>query len=212
MVKPAGRNTKPLLGITIGDPAGIGPEIALKALRRTEVLEKSIPVVYSDRIVLEDAIKITGLDFNLNPVNEPEQAKGYPGIIDYIEAGVIVKSDDYSYGAAGVKSAEAAFQYIIKAINDAMAKKIDAVVTCPISKEAIDLAGHHFAGHTEIFAHYTNTKKYGSFASSSIGIYSSRRQPETHIERFYHSFQKWRNTTFARLHVPYKNRKCVPFR
>jgi 4-hydroxythreonine-4-phosphate dehydrogenase len=73
---------------------------------------------------------------------------------------------DYAFGEIRAKSGDAAFQYVLKALNDALAKTITAVVTCPINKEAINLAGHQFAGHTEIFAHYTNTINYGMLLSA----------------------------------------------
>jgi len=163
------RGDRPVLGISIGDPAGIGPEIALKALARSEIYEKAVPVVYADRLVLEDGLQVTGKELVLNPIKEPGEALGRPGTVDFIEAGVIRRGGDYAYGKIGTKSGDAAFQYVANAIEDAQAGAIDAVVTCPINKEAINLAGHHFAGHTEIFAHYTNTRNYGMLLSAKIG-------------------------------------------
>jgi 4-hydroxythreonine-4-phosphate dehydrogenase len=157
------------LGISIGDPAGIGPEISLKALSKIEIFEKAIPIVYADRIVLEDALKITGKDFSLRQIKEPYDVLGNPGTIEYIEAGVINAPGDYKLGEISAKAGDAAFQYVLRALNDALAGSIQAVVTCPISKEAINLAGHQFAGHTEIFAHYTNTKDYGMLLSANVG-------------------------------------------
>ena len=167
--------TRPVLGISIGDPAGIGPEITMKALSRNDffegcsIYEQAIPIVYADRIVLDDALKVTGKDFHLHPVNDPKEALGSPGTIDFIDAGVITKPGEYSYGIAAAKSGDAAFQYVLNAIQDALAGKIAAVVTCPINKEAINMAGHQFPGHTEIFAHYTNTKNYGMLLSAGSG-------------------------------------------
>jgi 4-hydroxythreonine-4-phosphate dehydrogenase len=151
------KNSRPILGISIGDPAGIGPEICLKALSKIDIFKKAIPIVYADKVVLEDALKITGKDFVLRQIKEPCQALGNCGAIEFIEAGGIKEPKDYSLGEISKKAGEAAFQYVLKALNDALAGSIQAVVTCPISKEAINLAGHQFAGHTEIFAHYTNT-------------------------------------------------------
>jgi 4-hydroxythreonine-4-phosphate dehydrogenase len=163
---PGGR---PVLGITIGDPSGIGPEITLKALDHRDIYEISVPVVYAGRIVLEDAVKLTGKKLNLRQINEPQHAAGSYGTVDYIETGVIAKDGEYAYGVKSAKSGEAAFQYVLKAIEDALAGKIAAVVTCPVSKEAVNMAGHHFAGHTEIFAHYTETKDYRMLLSSGNG-------------------------------------------
>ena len=160
---------RPVLGISIGDPAGIGPEITVKALARNEIYKSAVPVVYADRLVLEDALEVTGKELVLHPVKGSGEALGRPGTVDFIEADIIRQCGDYAYGKIGAKSGDAAFQYVVKAIEDAQAGAIDAVVTCPINKEAINLAGHHFAGHTEIFAHYTNTKNYGMLLSAKSG-------------------------------------------
>jgi 4-hydroxythreonine-4-phosphate dehydrogenase len=152
---------KPVLGISIGDPAGIGPEICLKALSHKDIYERTVPVVYSDRLVLEDALKVTGKDFMLNAIKTPRDAAGVPGTVDFIDAGVITKPGEYVCGTTGAQSGEAAFQYVVSAIKDAMAGLTAGVVTGPINKEAINMAGHHYAGHTEIFADYTKTKNYG---------------------------------------------------
>lgn len=161
--------TRPVIGITAGDPSGIGPEICVKALAMDDVYGKAVPVVYSDRVVLEDALKITGKNFILNSIKKPDEALGKTGTIDFIDAGIIAGPGDYSHGSIGVKSGDASFAYIEKAIADTSSGAIAAVVTCPISKEAINLAGHHYAGHTEIFAAYTNTEDYGMLLSARSG-------------------------------------------
>ena len=157
-------NVRPVLGISIGDPAGIGPEITFKALDRPDMYGCCVPIVYADKTVLEDTLEVTGKDFTLNPVREPRDATGKWGIIDYIDPGIL-KKGDYTYGTVGVKSGEASFRYVTAAIKDALAGNTAGVVTGPINKEAINLAGHHYAGHTEIFAEYTNTKNYGMLLS-----------------------------------------------
>jgi 4-hydroxythreonine-4-phosphate dehydrogenase len=156
---------KPTFGISIGDPAGIGPEICLKALSLPEIYEQSVPVVYADRQVLEDARELTGKDFALNPVKSPGEALGKMGTVDFADAGVITGKGEYAYGTVGARSGEASFQYVVNAIRDAMAGLTAGVVTGPINKEAINLAGRHYAGHTEIFADYTHTKSYGMLLS-----------------------------------------------
>jgi 4-hydroxythreonine-4-phosphate dehydrogenase len=162
MVEP--QSKRPVLGISIGDPSGIGPEITVKALAVPAVYEKCLPVVYADKIVLEDALKITGKNFNLHAIGDPKDAAGILGTVDYIDPGLL-KEGDYVYSRVGAKSGDASFQYVVSAIKDAMAGKTAGVVTGPINKEAINLAGHHYAGHTEIFAHYTNTSDYGMLLS-----------------------------------------------
>ncbi|MCL1992411.1 MAG: 4-hydroxythreonine-4-phosphate dehydrogenase PdxA [Spirochaetes bacterium] len=158
-------NKRPILGISIGDPAGIGPEICIKALADADIYKRAVPVVYADKIVLQDALEVTGKSFALRQIGEPGEAAGESGTIDFIESGVITQKGQYAYSTVGEASGEASFQYIIRAIADAMAKKADGVVTGPINKEAINMAGHHYAGHTEIFADYTKTKNYGMLLS-----------------------------------------------
>jgi 4-hydroxythreonine-4-phosphate dehydrogenase len=156
---------RPVLGISTGDPAGIGPEITVKALSVPGVYEKAIPLVYADRIVLEDALELTGKDLTLRALKNPGEALGEFGVIEYVDAGLL-KRGDYTYGRVRAESGEAAFQYVVSAIRDAMAGSTAAVVTGPINKEALNLAGRHFPGHTEIFAHYTNTADYGMLLSA----------------------------------------------
>jgi 4-hydroxythreonine-4-phosphate dehydrogenase len=156
---------KPLIGISIGDPAGIGPEICVKALSLPEIRRRCVPVVYADRQVLEDALELTKKDFRLRALGNPAEARGNPDVIDFIDAGVITGKDQYRYGQVAALSGEASFQYVVRAIRDAMAGLTAAVVTGPINKEAVNLAGHHYAGHTEIFAEYTGTKNYAMLLS-----------------------------------------------
>ena len=156
---------KPVLGISIGDPSGIGPEICIKALCSDGLYEKAVPVVYADKQVLLDGLEVTGKTFALNEVKDPRQAKGVPGTIDYVQAGVITEKGQYAYSTVGAVSGEASFQYVVQAIRDAMEGRSAAVVTGPINKEAINMAGHDYAGHTEIFADYTGTKNYGMLLS-----------------------------------------------
>ncbi|MDR1288167.1 MAG: 4-hydroxythreonine-4-phosphate dehydrogenase PdxA [Treponema sp.] len=163
------KGAPPLLGITAGDPAGIGPEIAVKALSHPEVFEKASPVLYCDRAVLEDAAALAGKSFVLRAIKSPLEAAGKPGTIEYIDEGFLERGD-YPYGRAGVKPGEASFRYVVSAIADAMAGRTGGVVTGPISKEAINMAGRRFSGHTEIFARYTKTEKYGMLLSAGGGV------------------------------------------
>lgn len=150
---------KPVIGITMGDPAGIGPEIALKALKNREIQQSCIPVIIGDRISIEDANRLTGLGWKLNPVKQVGDAKGAYGTADYLDLSLLGEGP-VDYGKVRADYGHAAFQYIVTAIGLALEKKLHAVVTGPICKESIFLAGHHFAGHTEIFSHYTGTKDY----------------------------------------------------
>ena len=150
---------RPIIAITIGDPAGIGAEIAVKALDNEEIYKKSKPVIIGSRCVIDDALKFIPSNLKLNVVKNIEEIKGEFGIIDFIDLDNI-KLDEFNYGKASAKAGQASLDYIYKGIDLAMKGLVDAVVTGPIHKEAIKAAGSPYAGHTEIFASRTKTKDY----------------------------------------------------
>lgn len=151
---------KPIIGITMGDPAGVGPEITLKALAGKEIYEKCRPVVVGDADILLKAQKVTGLDtLNIRRIHSVAEAKFVHGTIDVIDMG-IADAETLEIGKVSVMAGNAAFSYVKKVIELAMDGSVDATVTNPLNKEAINLAGHHYSGHTEIYADFTDTKKY----------------------------------------------------
>ena len=150
---------KPIIGITIGDPAGIGAEITVRALGRKGIYQKSKPLVIASKPVIEDAIKMISSDLRLHIVKNTEEIKGQYGTIDLLDLDNITL-DEFEYGKVNKKAGQASLDYIYKGIELAMSKKIDAVVTGPIHKESIKAAGSPYPGHTEIFAKLTETKDY----------------------------------------------------
>lgn len=152
---------KPILAITMGDPAGCGPEISVKALANPKIYDVSRPLVVGDAKVMEKAVKLVGLEkeIGIHPVSEVEEARFEKGTIDVYHMD-LVDMEHLIYGQVSAMCGNAAFQSVKKAIELAMERKVDATVTNALNKEAINLAGHHFSGHTEIYAHYTNTSKY----------------------------------------------------
>lgn len=153
---------KPVIGITMGDPAGIGPEITIKALSCLSVYETCAPVVFGDAGALLDACACCGIDLKINRIASPDERASAFGVIDCVDIEPL-DGADRKPGVVSAKCGDASFNYITSAIKLAMESKLEAVVTGPINKAALNLAGHHFAGHTEIFAHYTGAEK-GSFA------------------------------------------------
>lgn len=151
--------------VTMGDAAGIGAEIIVKAMAHPEIRNSCIPVVIGDRVPIEDAISFCGSDLRIREIERPEDAEGAEGVLELIHMGLL-EAGDWTYGQVGQASGEASFQYIVKAIEYAMENRVQGVITGPINKEAINLAGHHYSGHTEIFAEYTNTKEYGMLLTS----------------------------------------------
>ena len=126
---------QPRLAITVGDPAGIGAEVILKAFSRADFRQRYDCIVIGEKSVLAFYASLLKIDM--------PKIK----IID-----IPVVKNDFEVGKISAKCGEAAFQYIEKAINMAKKGEIDAVITCPINKEALHLAGHNYPGHTEIFA------------------------------------------------------------
>ncbi len=150
---------KPIIGITMGDPASIGPEIAIKALLEKEIYDTCRPVLVGDAGVFNHIIEKLGLKTSINSIKKVEDAKfefGKPDVFDLANFNI----DELEFGVVSAKAGNASFESVKKVIELALAEEIDATVTGPINKKSINEAGHHFAGHTEIYAHYTNTKKY----------------------------------------------------
>ena len=151
---------KPIIGITMGDPASIGPEISVKALTDPKVLDMCDPLIIGDAAVMEDAVKVVCPgQVKVRAVKNVGEAVFEPGVINVYDMG-LVDMDRLEYGKVSAMCGEAAFRYVEKVIQLAMDGEIDATVTNALNKAAINLAGHHFAGHTEIYAHFTGTKNY----------------------------------------------------
>ena len=151
---------KPIIGITMGDPASIGPEISVKALCHEDLYDRARPIIIGDACVMERAARILGVDDSkIHMVKSVDEARFVPGTIDVLDLGLI-DADRLVYGKVSALAGEAAFQYVIMAIDLAERGIVDATVTNALNKEAINLAGHHYSGHTEIYAEYTRTKHY----------------------------------------------------
>ena len=152
---------KLILGITMGEPASIGPEITVKALSDKAVYDKCNPLVVGDACVMEEVVKIVGKEneIKINKVSKVEDALFEVGTIDVYDMN-LVNIENLKRGEVSEMAGNAAFQYVKKVIELAMSNEIDATVTNALNKEAINLAGHHYSGHTEIYADFTNTNKY----------------------------------------------------
>ena len=151
--------TRPIIGITMGDPCGIGPEIAVKALASEQCRSICRPVLIGDTSVITEAVVMTGLDLKVRSVPAETVAGSEPGLIDVLQP-ESCSIKERTYGKVSAEAGHAAFLAIEKVIELAIAGRIDATVTGPIHKEAINAAGHPFPGHTEIFARYTGTENY----------------------------------------------------
>jgi len=145
----------PIIGITMGDAAGIGPEIIVKALAVKEVYDFCRPVVVGDAQRLRKAARIVGSKLPIHTVPDTDQAGRRFGEIDCIDVPVI--PDDLPFGQLSAAAGHGAYEFIAKAVQLAQAGRIDAICTAPLNKEALHAGGHLFPGHTELLAKLSNT-------------------------------------------------------
>ncbi len=150
---------RPLLGISSGDPAGIGPEICCKAMSLPEVYTICRPLLVSDAGVIREAVNIAGVELDIHVVEDPSEARFTAGTLDLIDL-ENVDLNKLEYGAVSAMCGTASFEYITRVIQMALDRRIDATVTGPIHKEALNLAGYNYPGHTEIFAEMTQTSDF----------------------------------------------------
>ena len=163
-------NEKPIVGITMGDPAGNGPEITVKALAHEELYDRCRPIVVGDAKMIEQAARFVGRpDIRIHRCQKVEDALFAPGTIDVLHLELIPDAASFSIGKVSAEGGNAAFQCVKKVIELALAGEVDATCTNALNKEAMNMAleqdhgkhsdGYtHFDGHTEIYAAYT--KKY----------------------------------------------------
>jgi 4-hydroxythreonine-4-phosphate dehydrogenase len=155
----------PYIGITMGDPAGIGPEIIVMALTDPKLCESCRPVVLGDGTVLSDTIsrlvekELMAGEITINPVSTPAEANGKPGVIDLIPLSDL-GSHAIEPGRPVVAGGKAMVNYILRAVDMAVQGEIQAMVTAPISKVLMHEAGYKYDGHTQLIAQKTNAKDY----------------------------------------------------
>ena len=150
---------KYLIAITMGDPAGIGSEVVVKALSHVDVYRKCVPVVIGDKSALEDALHICNLPLRLHEINNISEVQGFFGQIDYINLN-LMSENSWKYKENSAACGQASFEYVKKAIELAMNRDVDAIVTAPINKKSLRMAGLKYDGHTEILAEYTHTENF----------------------------------------------------
>lgn len=145
----------------MGDPAGIGPEICVRSLAHKDTYTLCKPIIVGDAKIIQLAVDLLKLDqpLTVNAVTDVKDAKFEHGTIDVYDLDLI-DITTFKFGEVQVQCGNAAFQYVRKAIDLAMANEVDGTCTAPLNKEAIHLAGHNYDGHTEIYATFTGTKKY----------------------------------------------------
>ncbi len=155
---------RPIIGITMGDAAGVGPEIIIKALQSEEIYRYSRPLVIGDAAIMERAAGFVGASCVFHSVQSPEEGIYEQGTIDVLDLRLL--SGDIQVGRLSAEAGHAAYCYIEKAVGLALNKQIDAICTAPLNKEALHKGGHLYPGHTEILADLTGTSDYSMMLSA----------------------------------------------
>lgn len=147
-----------IIGITMGDPAGVGPEISVRALAGMSTADRARTRIYGNRATLEQALATTGVSADLDGV-----------VVD-----LPVEGGPLPWGRLDPRAGDAAFRFIERAVRDAEAGAIGCIVTAPINKEALNLAGHHYDGHTGMLAALTGQR-------SAFMLLASERLKVIHV-------------------------------
>jgi 4-hydroxythreonine-4-phosphate dehydrogenase len=149
--------TSPLIAITMGDPAGIGPEIIVKALREKTVFARCRPVVLGDEGILTYTLGWLKALVTITRIAEPAEGVFQPGTLNLIPV-TSLTPEEIPLGTPQKRGGKAAYQYVERGVALAQGGVVDALVTAPFSKEAINTAGYPFPGHTELLATMTGAK------------------------------------------------------
>lgn len=157
-------NALPTVAVTMGDGAGVGPEICIAACLDPSVLAVAAPVVIGDAPRLEQAAQVLGTAVEVRRVDSPAEAEHVPGVINVIDLALL--PGDLPWGELSPVAGDAAFRYIERAAQLAMSGEVQAICTAPLNKEALHSAGHKYPGHTEMLAALTGTEEVSMMLSS----------------------------------------------
>lgn len=146
----------PIVALTIGDPAGIGPEISVETLQQQEIYQACKPFLIGSVAIIKRAMDIKNCDFKINKISKPSEGEFKFGTIDVLEPKQY-DCDSIEWGKVQKLAGIMSYDYVLKSIELGLNKEIDVVSTAPIHKEAIKLAGCQQAGHTEIYQDETNS-------------------------------------------------------
>ncbi len=159
---------KPRIAITMGEPGGIGPEIIVKALCSPDLRKLCAPLVVGNAEIMRNAVKLVGLPLSVKPVSGVEESVDDPNVVEVLDVRSRIPK---LTGKPGKSAGVAVVKYIKKAVDLALGKKVSAVVTAPISKESLSLAGYSWPGHTELLAELTHSRNFAMmFTSERLNI------------------------------------------
>ena len=150
---------RPVLGITMGDPAGVGPEIIARALAQPAVTSSCKPVVIGDRSVMAATLELLHSPLELHAVGSPAECRFAPGAIECLDLGN-VDAERLLKARVSAEAGRAAYAYIETGVKLCQSGEVDGLVTAPINKEALAAAGIQHSGHTEILAKLSGTADF----------------------------------------------------
>jgi 4-hydroxythreonine-4-phosphate dehydrogenase len=149
--------TERVVAITMGDPAGVGPEIVAKVFADGDG-EVPRAVVIGDAAILERAVRLLELPLRVNVIERPEDAAFAPGTVDLVAATEL--PEDLEFGKIDARAGDAAYEYVRRAVEHALGGGVHAIATAPLNKEAMHLGGHKYPGHTELLAELCDVRDY----------------------------------------------------
>ncbi|TLM81912.1 4-hydroxythreonine-4-phosphate dehydrogenase PdxA [Pseudarthrobacter sp. NamE2] len=158
------QNALPYVAVTMGDGAGIGPEVIVPAVLDQGILQECRPVVVGDALRLRQAAGIVGVEADIQTIENVEDAVFTPNRVNVIDLNLL--PEDLAWGQLSPVAGHAAYEYIRVASELAMAGKVQAICTAPLNKEALHAAGHIYPGHTELLAHLTGTEEVSMMLST----------------------------------------------
>ncbi|GAA1763874.1 hypothetical protein GCM10009712_10540 [Pseudarthrobacter sulfonivorans] len=160
----ADQKSLPYVAVTMGDGAGVGPEVVVAAVLDPQSNAECRPVVIGDALRLRQAADILGIEADIQSIENVEDAVFTPGRVNVIDLALL--PEDLVWGQLSPVAGHAAYEYIRVASELAMAGKVQAICTAPLNKEALHSAGHIFPGHTELLAHLTGTEEVSMMLST----------------------------------------------
>lgn len=155
---------RPTIAVTMGDGAGVGPEVTVAAVIDPEITALCRPVVIGDKARLEQAASIMGVDAEVVAIDSVEDVEEAPGRINVIDLGLL--PEDLEWGQLSAIAGDAAYRYIARAAELAVAGTVQAICTAPLNKEALHMGGHQYPGHTEMLAALTDTPEVSMLLSA----------------------------------------------
>ncbi len=152
------REERPLVAITLGDPAGIGPEITMKVLAKDEIYGFCIPVIVGASWILQEEMPVAGVSMKIRLIHEAKEALGEPGSIDLLEAGDL-RPGTFRKGEVSAAAGAFSGQCLEKAVSLALSGQVYSVLVPPVNKQSLNSGGYHFAGWAEMVKHMTGVRE-----------------------------------------------------